>query len=164
MFLGTLVALARTEMWSQPPYNQKAMSLRAYIFHQRLFHKPPHRRCDRTVPDCHCTHTNAVVPALSLGLPRLDTHATTHRPPAQAMAPLDFVGNYPDLEQTLVGAPGPAAEGQLDGQGRDQRGNPFFPQPSNLISSTSPGPVAPQTLCEHCWTHDPSWSPAGSWG
>lgn len=41
MFLGTLVALARTEMWSQPPYNQKAMSLRAYIFYQRLFHKPP---------------------------------------------------------------------------------------------------------------------------
>lgn len=41
MVLGTLVALARTEMWSQPPYNQKAMSLRAYMFYQRLFHKPP---------------------------------------------------------------------------------------------------------------------------
>lgn len=42
MVLGTLVALARTEMWSQPPYNQKAMSLRAYMFYQRLFHKAPH--------------------------------------------------------------------------------------------------------------------------
>lgn len=83
-----------------------------------------HRQCDRTVPGCHCTHTNAVVPALSLGLPRLDTHATTHCPPAQAMAPLDFVGNYPDLKQTFVRAPGPTAEGQLDTQGRDQRGNP----------------------------------------
>lgn len=28
----------------------------------------------------------------------------------------------------------------------------------------SPGPVAPQTLCAHCWTRAPSWSPAGSWG
>lgn len=43
--------------------------------------------------------TNAIVPALSLGLPRLDTHATTHCSPAQAMAPLDFVGNHPDLVQ-----------------------------------------------------------------
>lgn len=112
--------------------------------------------CDRTVPDCHCTHANAIVPALSLGLPRLDTHAMTHRPPAQAMAPLDFVGNHPDLEQTFVRVAGYRRE-------RPERG-PFFPLPSNLISSTSPGPGVPQTLCAHCWIHAPSWSPVDSWG
>lgn len=31
-FLGTMVALARTEMWSQPPYKQKVMSLRTQVF------------------------------------------------------------------------------------------------------------------------------------
>lgn len=65
------------------------------------------------IPDWQCTYSNAIVPALPFGLPRLDTHATTHCPTAQAMASLDFVGNYPDLEQNFVGVPGPAAEGQL---------------------------------------------------
>lgn len=88
-----------------------------YSFSPRLSHQPASRvwcpQRHQTVPNGRCTHSNAVVPALPLGFPRLDTHATTHCPPAQAMAPLDFVGNHPDLEQNLVGAPGPAAEETL---------------------------------------------------
>lgn len=120
-------------MWSQPPYNQKGTSHDLCI----LPEAPPQTpRMHRIVPDRHCTHTNAIVPALSLGLPRLDTHATTHCSPAQAMAPLDFVGNHPDLEQTSVGAPGPACTGTARyRRERPERGS-RFPLPRGRISST----------------------------
>lgn len=42
---------------------------------------------------------DAVVPALSLGLMGLHTRAMAHRSPTQAVAPLDFVGDNPDLIQ-----------------------------------------------------------------
>lgn len=79
------------------------------------------------------THPNAIVPALPLGFPRLDTHATAHCPPAQAMAPLDFVGNHPDLEQNLVGAAGPAVEGQLGTGDRPGRST-LVPNASHPLS------------------------------
>lgn len=44
-------------------------------------------------------HPDAVVPALPLGLQGPHACSVTHGPPAQTVAPLDFVGDDPDLVQ-----------------------------------------------------------------
>lgn len=68
-------------------------------------------------------HPDAVVPAMALGLVGLHARAMTHRPPAQAVAALHFVGDHPDLEHTPHEALSPSCRGTAGhGMGETREG------------------------------------------
>lgn len=163
-----LVALARTDTWSQPPWEEKP--------HQPGLRTPkgpcrgpPHTPRSgpswagqlngsasggRTAGWPH-THPDAVVPALPLGLSGLHACAVTHRPPAQPMAALDFVGDDPDLEHR-PGEAGPAAVGQLGWEWGGQGGSPETPAPATPFPTWSRGPTDTlRTLLDTCSQLEP---------
>lgn len=69
-------------------------------------------------------HPDAVVPALPRGLQRLHACAVTHGSPAEAVAPLDFAGDDPDLEHRPAAGPALAVVALGGRQWGDQSRNP----------------------------------------
>lgn len=118
-------------------------------------------RCVAWPPPRPPAHPDAVVPALTLGLQRPHACSVTHGPPAQTVAPLDFVGDDPDLEHGL--AEGLAPCGGTTGTAGGTRAGTGPPPPPYPAPGPTPGPGAPRTRAARCWTRAPSRSPAGSW-
>lgn len=153
--------MARTEMWSQPPWKGKAMSPRGPVSEgstnplNARFQLVPPRPGTCTMSPAWPTHADAVVPALPFGLPGLHASAMTHGPPAQAMGSLDFVGNDPDLEHTPAEAP--AQPRWVTGTGGlGQQGSRLPGHPTPCLPTWSRGPTDTlRTLLDTCSQLEP---------
>lgn len=96
-------------------------------------------------------HPDAIIPALPLGLQGLHARAATHGSAAQAVAPLDFVSDDPDLEQRpaeacslpLLAAQGPW--GQQRGWGGPER-EPDTPSPRPQGARPPSIPISPDLV------------------
>lgn len=151
-----MVALARTEMWSQPPYKQKAMSLRTQVFFlpktlplarkSSLVHTAPPNRPRWLVYSLQCRSPSPAPWVPEVGHPCDGTLS-----PGSGHGSPGLCWQSPRPGTELGWSSWPSCRG--DPRPRCQ--SPAVP---------SPGPAVPQTLCAHCWTRAPNWSPGDSWG
>lgn len=106
VLLGALVALARTEMWSQPPCKQRSVPGVLVGMTPSLSPLPQgpawsrhHPILGPRIPSAMPTHPDAVVPALALRLGGPHPSTVAHSAPTEAVAALHLVSNDPDLVQ-----------------------------------------------------------------